>query len=80
MVLQPPIPAKDTTQPLDHTVVITVRGHVYQLDGDTFTGWQVRGLARDITAATDEPIDQVITAVITLYIAALDEQPAEAAA
>jgi hypothetical protein len=80
MVLQPPIPAKDTTQPLDETVVITVRGQVYELAGDVFTNWRAREVAADITDRTGAPYSEVVVDVIDAYIAALDGTAEESAA
>jgi hypothetical protein len=61
-------------------VVIRVRGRTYQLDGDTFTQWQVREVAADIAVNTDELYSEVVGEVINTYIAALDERAVEAAA
>lgn len=61
-------------------VVIRVRGRTYQLDGDTFTQWQVREVAADIAVQTGAPYGQVVGDVINTYTAALDERAVEAAA
>jgi hypothetical protein len=61
-------------------VVVSVSGHLYQLDAGTFTSWQVRRLAASIAARTGESYDQVIADVIGAYIDALDGLSTEAAA